>query len=145
TAATQVEAKPGATSVPRAVRVNAYWFHTHWTMLPELEGAEDTLKGEAREEVALACVGKRLVAMWVEGKEVVTGGVEYKNKYARWAEPVRSALPAGVSGDDSRLMPVVLGDTLYVLWVVEKVGGLELRGGWMITNGGAGDLRMESR
>jgi uncharacterized RDD family membrane protein YckC len=132
---------PATTSQPATpATLNAFWFHdSRWTMLPTLgsQVASPTTPGpEAL--MAIAHQGERLALFWVEPTAPQTlnaRSLNYKDTQTGWSQPVTTQLPSPVPAQ-SRLLPIVLDETLHLFWPTpgSSGAGLELQGGRLVVD-----------
>jgi len=126
--------------------IRLYRLQGEWKVLAAMDGEVPGTSAK----VSLAAIGGRLIVMWWDADqpgELVVRGLKKGGGLGGggWSKAVTTELGKVGRGDTSRLMPVVVDETLYVLWASEEHGGLVLRGGWIVTNGGELDLKMLAR
>ena len=141
--------EPAAATVPTLL--NAYAYRGgKWIVLPPLgparmESTNDT--PGIRAFVTTAALRDRFIVMWVDPaapSTLVARSLDTSNAGATWSEPVTSRLEEPLP-PSTRLMAAVLDQTVFVVWPVIAPQEMVLRGGWLVTDQGAGDLTLPSR
>ena len=131
--------------------INAYACRGgRWTVLSPLGPAtpEPTTRAPGlRAYVTAAAIGDRFFVLWVDPaapSTLVARSLDTSKPDARWSEPVTSRLQEPLP-PSTRLMAVVLDQTLFITWPVISPQEMVLRGGWLITDAGPGDLTLPAR
>ena len=113
-----------------------------WCLLAALGApSEDALTVPASSsQIVLAEQNGRLTAFWADAgraQEIRFRTLDYTNPQQRWSEPRAIALAPEEFPNVSRLFALTLDQTLYLLWTRPNGASLELRGGWINTDGKA--------
>ena len=144
---------PGSQPAAPTLRtlINAYVYRGgQWIVLPPLglamlESTTDT--PGIRAFVTTAALRDRFIVMWVDPaapSTLVARSIDTSKAGENWSEPIMSRLQEPLP-PSTRLMTAVLDQTVFVVWPVIAPQEMVLRGGWLITDHGAGDLTLPSR
>jgi uncharacterized RDD family membrane protein YckC len=111
-----------------------------WCLLAALGApSEDALAVPASSsQIVLAEQNGLLMAFWADagrGQEIRFRTLDYTNPQQRWSEPRALALAPEEFPNAARLFALTLDKTLYLLWTRPNGASLELRGGWINTDG----------
>ncbi|MGN6367092.1 MAG: RDD family protein [Phycisphaerae bacterium] len=131
--------------------INAYAYRTgQWIVLPPLGPARDESTAETpgvHSFVTTAAVRDRFFVMWVDPTApgtLVARSIDTGKAGGAWSKPVTSPLEEPLQ-PGTRLMSAVLDQTVFVMWPEITPQEMRLRGGWLDTDRGAGDLTLPAQ